>query len=467
MAVLAATVGMLFAAPAAHAFIFWSSYDSNSSKIGRANLDGTDYRPSLVSGIYYGQGVATDGSHVYWTSTGGGPGGYARIGRANLDGTSPSHGFYDVGWPQGLFDVKAVDGQIFWLKGSFSGMNGQEIGRTDAAGGQSGFQVGTGTEIHGFDVENGYAYWSEGDYIVRAALSNPGAPDRTWLHVGPDLQAAAVAVEGDHVYWTEIEPDTPEPYYGDYGTSIGRAPIAEPTAVLHGLVNGIRVRLDSGLDVEGEYIYWTNMADPSLPYPQNIPGYVGRATIGGSQFDPKFIGPLGATSEPRRLDVTDAAPVTPPQYFPPPAAPIPPPQYIPRSTPQVSSLSTRHKTFTYTSGTTPVRARASAAKKVPSGTVFSYQLDDDAPVTIEMKRLKAGRKVGKSCKPRRKANATKKKCDLVEHKLWRSGKKGANKVPYTGKVKGKVLKPGKYKAVFTATGPGGSRSASVSFTFVR
>jgi hypothetical protein len=60
-------------------------------------------------------------------------------------------------------------------------------------------------------------------------------------------------------------------------------------------------------------------------------------------------------------------------------------------------------------------------------------------------------------------------CDLLAHvPLRRSGMDGKNQVPYSGRVKGKALKPGKYKAFFTATGEGGdSKTASVGFKIVK
>jgi hypothetical protein len=100
--------------------------------------------------------------------------------------------------------------------------------------------------------------------------------------------------------------------------------------------------------------------------------------------------------------------------------------------------------------------------------VFSYRLDQVAAVTIDVRKVKAGRLVKGKCKKRKRKNAKKKKCDLTAHKLFRKGKSGKNSVPYSGRVKGKALKVGKYKAVFTATAEGGkSRSASVGFRIVR
>jgi hypothetical protein len=124
------------------------------------------------------------------------------------------------------------------------------------------------------------------------------------------------------------------------------------------------------------------------------------------------------------------------------------------------------------SGSTAVRLSsglASTSKGVPRGTVFSYTLNQDAAVTVEMKKVKAGRQVGKKCRRPTKATAKqKKKCDLTEHRLFRSGKEGKNSLPYSGRVKGKALRPGSYIAVFTAKAPGGKpKSDSAGFRIVR
>jgi hypothetical protein len=74
---------------------------------------------------------------------------------------------------------------------------------------------------------------------------------------------------------------------------------------------------------------------------------------------------------------------------------------------------------------------------------------------------------GKCRKPTTKT-AKKPKCNLVVATISRDAHEGQNKLPFTGRIKGKALKPGKYQAVLVATGTGGdSKSAKVSFRIVK
>src|SRR3954463_11317509 len=85
----------LIVAPSAGAYIYWSSYNSGASSIGRADLTGANATNDLVTGIYFGAGIGSDGSHIYWGESGNGSPG--SIGRANIDGTNPEHSYLSSG----------------------------------------------------------------------------------------------------------------------------------------------------------------------------------------------------------------------------------------------------------------------------------------------------------------------------------------------------------------------------------
>jgi len=52
--------------------------------------------------------------------------------------------------------------------------------------------------------------------------------------------------------------------------------------------------------------------------------------------------------------------------------------------------------------------------------------------------------------------------------LLRSAHTGVNKVPFSGRIRGKALMPGRYQATFTAAdSAGASPSQTLSFTVVR
>ena len=67
-------------------YIYWANSDSTT--IGRANLDGTGVNQNFITGTSYANGLAVDGNYVYWTNMVTGT-----IGRANLDGTGVNQNF--------------------------------------------------------------------------------------------------------------------------------------------------------------------------------------------------------------------------------------------------------------------------------------------------------------------------------------------------------------------------------------
>jgi hypothetical protein len=93
-------------------------------------------------------------------------------------------------------------------------------------------------------------------------------------------------------------------------------------------------------------------------------------------------------------------------------------------------------------------ARISRAK-TPTGTTFSFSLNEQATVTFSFAQSAGGRKVGK---------------------LTFAGHPGTDKVAFQGRISPKEkLKPGRYTVAITATNSAGMRSLpqSLSFTIVK
>lgn len=87
--------------------------------------------------------------------------------------------------------------------------------------------------------------------------------------------------------------------------------------------------------------------------------------------------------------------------------------------------------------------------KTPTGTTFSFSLNEGATVTFSFAERASGRKAGA---------------------LTFAGHSGINKVAFQGRISAKKkLKPGRYKLVITATNSAGMGSApkSLSFTIVK
>jgi 6-phosphogluconolactonase (cycloisomerase 2 family) len=109
--------------------------------------------------------------------------------------------------------------------------------------------------------------------------------------------------------------------------------------------------------------------------------------------------------------------------------------------------------------------KAKGAKK--GGTTFRYTVNEAASVGFTIERKKIGRLVGKKCKARTSKNAARKKCPLFKRlgSLGQKAKAGGNKLKWNGKLKGKPLSPGSYRATVVATDGAGGRSAPQTVGF--
>lgn len=101
------------------------------------------------------------------------------------------------------------------------------------------------------------------------------------------------------------------------------------------------------------------------------------------------------------------------------------------------------------------------------GTTFKYSLSEAGTVRFKLERKKVGRLVGKKCKPVTKGNQGKKKCALFKLLGNRSQKAtaGPNRLKWDGRLKGKPLPPGAYRATVVATDSAGGRSAAKTVGF--
>ena len=276
---LVVVIGALALLPrGADAFVYWSSQNGTESTIGRANLDGSGVDPDLVSGIAVGSGVASDGSHIYWGESGFFPTA-ATIGRAETDGSDVDRDFLPATTFCGVFMLRADPEAIFWLKNPC--VNGLfTIDRHD----DEGFgPAGSGDYIRGFDVDDTYVYWSEGNHIARGLRSGESI-DRDWLDLGAGNAGGGVAVNEDHVYWTAADPD-----FTAYGRSIGRASIdGSESSIDHEFIGGTSFdpSVPPGIAVQGGYLYWTNSPEPGS---ESDNGSIARATLRGSAVEQDFI----------------------------------------------------------------------------------------------------------------------------------------------------------------------------------
>ena len=128
-------------------------------------------------------------------------------------------------------------------------------------------------------------------------------------------------------------------------------------------------------------------------------------------------------------------------------------------------VSSSNSAFAPGGSSTPVQGRTAAKRK--RGTVFSFTLDTAGTVKIAIQRAMPGRRSGGRCRKPSRRLRRKPACTrwVTQHTLTRSAHAGVNRVPYTGRVRGKALRPGRHRAVFTATAPGFSRSTATTVKF--
>jgi hypothetical protein len=123
----------------------------------------------------------------------------------------------------------------------------------------------------------------------------------------------------------------------------------------------------------------------------------------------------------------------------------------------ISKLHESHPVFLPARPSTALSGQA-AKRRSPRGDTFSFTLDQAATVKIAIRRTASGRRSGHDCKPesRRLKHAPRCKRILTVATLTRSASAGADDVPFTGRIDKKVLKGGRYTAVFSATDAAGT-----------
>ena len=260
------------AAPAANAYIYWTSM---SGGIGRAENDGSRPNASFIPGSSSNSySIAVGSDHIYWTDLlDAGP----SIGRANLDGTgaNPEYIYTQTsGAPSGL----AVDSShLYW-----AGWQSNTIGRVDLDGenlitnwiqGSPDFFGSASAQTAGVAVNSQRIYWGNwraglgsalGPIGVAEIAGSPSSND----YVSSTSGANSLALTPDYLFWGN---------YGDGNSgSIGRADIQAASAT-DAFITGIKT--PDGVASDGTYIYWSNRSDSAI----------GRAALNGTGVNQTFM----------------------------------------------------------------------------------------------------------------------------------------------------------------------------------
>jgi hypothetical protein len=135
--------------------------------------------------------------------------------------------------------------------------------------------------------------------------------------------------------------------------------------------------------------------------------------------------------------------------------------------PAVTQFGVTNKVFAPVGGKGGAKGSAvvSARKKVKRGTRFVYMLSEEAKVTITIERKLKGRRIGRGAKARcvKATSANRKAPRCVRFvkvtSLGAQGKPGKQSLFFSGRVHGKALKPGPYRATIVAKDAGGQTSS--------
>jgi Low-density lipoprotein receptor repeat class B len=183
--------------------IYWANWASGT--IGRADLDGTNVQPSFIGGLNGPCGVAVTSTHVYWVNEN-----TNSIGEANIDGTDPNPTFIARVDPLPAFQampchVAVFRSHIYWGNGPVGSM-----GRATLAGTQVDRTFIKHVLADGIAFNAKHIYFGNGDRIGRADLDGTGV-DRTFIVLSPNVRfhsACGVAIDSKYIYWADCSANT-------------------------------------------------------------------------------------------------------------------------------------------------------------------------------------------------------------------------------------------------------------------
>jgi hypothetical protein len=422
----------LITAPGANAFVFWANkYDD---AIGRAADDAGGADQAFIHGLPPQSepvGVALRGAHLYWANFGNGD----SIGRANLDGSCLKSDFIrGASDPVGV----AADGaHVYWTNAATGAIGRANL---DGSGANQGFLPGLG-QPYGLAVNATHLYWSN---VATGAISRADLDGTDPELIATVTTPNALALDGAHLYWADGGTDT-----------IGRSKLdgSDPEP------NFIGAPVDAwGVAVDAGHVYWTDQGPPKT---------VGRADLDGNNPQPSFL-PASAQG----VYGVAVGPATAPEPCAAAGTQAPAANARDSAAPVLRRLTLSRSRFAAARrGASISRMRSTRLGRVRTtrlgvGTTLHYGLSEAAVVRFTVERRKAGRRVGSSCRKPTRRNRSKRKCDLaLKGAFSRRGGQGPNRARFSGRVRGRRLRSGRYKLVAAATDGAGntSRRAAVRF----
>ena len=222
-------------------YIYWA--DPVAATIGRAELDGDDLRPGfIVTGPGSPQYVAVDDTHIYWSN--------------RAEGEEPEESPPTSSIPtrsEGTIGRADIDG--------------------DPASVEPDFITGA-SDPQGIALSDEYIYWANAamlrkpaDTAISRAELDGANVERRFLHTPFNGRPRSVAVDADHIYWTEHLRQT-----GGDGAMVWRADLSDGSNKLS-LYEGREFPPPDetpqfanlqGLTVTSSHLYWVRRATKTI-----------------------------------------------------------------------------------------------------------------------------------------------------------------------------------------------------------
>ena len=239
--------------------IFWT--DSDTERIQRANLDGSDVQDLGTQELRESNGIALDveGGKMYWTDSW-----TNKIQRANLDGSDVQDLVTQgLDAPSGIA-LDVAGGKMYWTDVSTDKIQRANLDGSDVQDlVTQGLDVPSGIAL---DVEGGKMYWTDSgtERIQRANLDGSDVQDLVTHTQGLESPSGiALDVEGGKMYWTD-----------SWTNNIQRANL-DGSNVEDLVTRGLRDPRGIALDVVGGKMYWTDWVTERIQ----------RANLDGSNIE--------------------------------------------------------------------------------------------------------------------------------------------------------------------------------------
>ena len=198
--------------------IYWTAYKSDRDKIRRANLDGSNIETLfIINNNISNLALDVDGGKIYWIDDvyfGGSGDRGDKIRRANLDGSNIETLFLTENYISDLV-LDSTRGKIYWVD-SKSHLKERKIqcANLDGSNIETLFTV-LDNFLRGLalDVDEGKVYWTEifvsrfGNYskIQRANLDGSSIETLVKIDNTPGLSDLALDLSGGKIYWADTD----------------------------------------------------------------------------------------------------------------------------------------------------------------------------------------------------------------------------------------------------------------------